>query len=65
MGVPDSLTVQFAGEGSGVAGLTWGQQAIWRAFEVCGQPIWLTGITAVPAGRTVQDLAGRLVYRGY
>jgi hypothetical protein len=63
MGVPDSLTVQFAGEGSGMAGLTWGQQAIWRAFEVCGQPIWLTGITAVPAGRTVQDLAGQLVYQ--
>ncbi len=63
MGVPESLIVPFAGEGSGSAGLSWGQQAIWRAFEVFGQPIWLTGITEVPAGRTVQDLADQLAYQ--
>lgn len=59
----DTLTAPFSGEGSGIAGLTWGQQAIWRAFEVCGQPIWLTGITQVPAGMSVQDLADRMTYQ--
>ena len=60
MGVADSLIVPFSGDGSGAARLTWGQQAIWRAFELCGQPIWLTGITRVPAGMSVQDLADRM-----
>jgi Condensation domain len=63
MGMTETLTAPFSGEGSGIAGLTWGQQAIWRAFELCGQPIWLTGITQVPAGMSVQDLADRMAYQ--
>ena len=62
-GVADTLIVPFGGEGSGIAGLTWGQQAIWRAFELCGQPIWLTGITKIPAGMKVQDLVDRMAYQ--
>lgn len=62
-GVADRLLVPFAGEGSGTAGLTWGQQAIWRAFETVGLPIWLTGITQVPAGATVGDMADRMAYQ--
>jgi hypothetical protein len=58
-----SFIVPFGGEGSGTAGLTWGQQAIWRAFELGGEPIWLTGITQVPDGMTVADLADRMAYQ--
>jgi Condensation domain len=61
--VANTLVVPFSGEGSGTAGLTWGQQAIWRAFELAGQPIWLSGITAVPAGMTTADLADRMAYQ--
>ena len=60
------LAVQFAGEGSGVATLTWGQQAVWRGIEVRGAPIILRGVYPVPDGKTVEDLAadlGRLVGR--
>lgn len=63
MGVGSTLIVPFAGDGSGRAGLTWGQQAIWRAFELGGQPIWLTGITPVPAGLTTIDVADRMAYQ--
>lgn len=59
----DTLLVPFGGNGSGTGGLTWGQQAIWRAFELEGQPIWLAGITQVPAGLTVADLADRMAYQ--
>lgn len=61
--VANTLIVPFGGEGSGIAGLTWGQQAIWRAFELGGQPIWLTGITQVAAGMTIADLADRMAYQ--
>lgn len=63
MGVTKTIVVPFAGAGSGAAGLTWGQQAIWRAFELGGEPIWLTGITQVPAGLTVAGLADRMAYQ--
>lgn len=61
--VASTLIVPFGGEGSGIAPLTWGQQAIWRAFELGGQPIWLTSITEVAAGLTVADLADRMAYQ--
>jgi hypothetical protein len=61
--VADTLIVPFAGEGSGIAGLTWGQQAIWRAFEAMGRPIWLTGVSKVPAGHTVEDMADLMAYQ--
>jgi hypothetical protein len=60
------LTVEFAGEGSGVETLSWGQQAVWRSIEVRGEPIILRGVYPAPDGKTVNDLAadlGRLVSR--
>lgn len=63
MSEANTVIVPFGGKGSGTAGLTWGQQAIWRAFELGGQPIWLTGITQVPDGMTVADLADRMAYQ--
>ncbi|SRR6266487_685541 len=60
--VAERVLVPFAGEGSGRGGLSWGQQAIWRDFEVVGTPIWLTGLQAVPDGWTVDDAADQLAY---
>lgn len=60
------LAVPFAGEGSGVATLSWGQQLAWRGIEVSGAPIILHGVYPAPDGKTVEDLAadlGRLVSR--
>jgi hypothetical protein len=60
--VPDKLVVPFAGEGSGVGELTWGQQTVWRGIEARGGPITLTGVAPVAAGITVEDVAGSLAY---
>jgi hypothetical protein len=60
------LSVPFAGEGSGVATLSWGQQTAWRGIEVSGAPIILHGVYPAPDGKTVEDLAadlGRLMSR--
>lgn len=60
------LAIPFAGEGSGAATLSWGQQTAWRGIEVSGAPIILNGVYPVPDGKTVEDLAadlGRLVSR--
>ncbi|HET9899395.1 MAG TPA: condensation domain-containing protein [Streptosporangiaceae bacterium] len=59
----ETLIVPFRGEGSGTAPLTWGQQTMWRAFELGGRAIWLSGMAEVPAGVTVADLADRLAYQ--
>jgi Condensation domain len=61
--VADALIVPFAGQGAGSAGLTWGQQAIWRMFEAMGTPLWLTGISQVPDGNSVDDMADKLAYQ--
>jgi Condensation domain len=61
--VADALIVPFAGEGSGAGGLTWGQQAIWRAFEALGQPMWLTRVKELPQGTTVEDVADQIAYQ--
>jgi hypothetical protein len=60
------LAVPFAGEGSGVATLSWGQQAAWRGLELRGAPFILHGVYPAPDGKTVEDLTadlGRLVSR--
>lgn len=54
------LAVSFRGAGSGTAELTWGQGLIWRATLAHGGPIWLTGVETLPAGTTVEDVAGVL-----
>lgn len=60
------LAVEFAGEGSGVATLSWGQQAVLRGIEARGGPIILRGVYPAQDGKTVEDLAadlGRLISR--
>jgi hypothetical protein len=61
-----NLAVQFAGEGSGVATLTWGQQTVWRGVAARGGPIILRGVYPAHDGKTVEEVAaglGRLVGR--
>jgi hypothetical protein len=62
-GVAERVPVSFAGEGSGVGELSWGQQAIWRGIELGGgdSPI-LTGVAMLADGSTVDDVAGTLSY---
>src|SRR3954470_4450645 len=54
------VVVAFAGDGGGVAELTWGQREIWAAFEVAGRSIGLGGSMAVAPETTVDDGVGAL-----
>ncbi len=59
--MPEQLLVQFAGEGSGVGELSWGQQTIWRGIRARGgRPIWLPGLEPIAPGKTEQDVADLL-----
>ncbi|HXP20967.1 MAG TPA: condensation domain-containing protein [Streptosporangiaceae bacterium] len=58
----DKVLVPFAGEGSGIAELSWGQQVIWRGIEARGAPIWLPGLEPIARGKTVQDVADLLSF---
>ena len=62
-GVADRVPVSFAGEGSGTAELSWGQEAIWRQMELGGgDSTILTGVALLDEGSTVQDVAEVLRY---
>ncbi len=54
--------VHFAGEGSGVAELTWGQLELWGAMRRQGTWMPLPVREALPAGTTVEDMAEWLRY---
>jgi hypothetical protein len=56
----ERIAVPFAGEGSGVAGLTWGQRELWSGM--CGQRTWMPigGVTRLPAGTTVGSVVAEL-----
>ena len=57
----ERIGVAFAGDGAGVAVLTWGQRDIWTAMVRQG---WfkIGGVIPLPPGRTVQDTADELHY---
>lgn len=60
------VTIPFAGEGSGIAELSWGQLSVWQSIEVSGQSRTLTGMTPLPPGSTLErvvDVLGWLVSR--
>lgn len=57
----ERIAVPFAGDGEGVAELTWGQREILRAMVRQGW-ISLGGFLPLPPGVTVQDTADRLSY---
>lgn len=60
--VADRVVVGFGGDGAGAAELSWGQMDIWQAMV--RQESWLpNGVwLPLPAGTTVEELAGRLRY---
>jgi hypothetical protein len=54
------VIVEFAGEGSGVAELSWGQQEMWAVLQAVGDSLTLGGARALPPGQTVADVAAGL-----
>jgi hypothetical protein len=62
VGVTSKIRVSFAGQGSGTAELSWGQQTVWRGIEDRDPPIILAAIEALPGGTTVDDEARKLEF---
>jgi hypothetical protein len=60
--VSERVVVPFAGEGSGVGELSWGQREFWMAIQRTGSWWPIGGVAALPPGRTVADVAGELAY---
>lgn len=58
--MPESILVPFAGEGSGVGELSWGQQEIWAPIELGGKSMTVGGATPLPPGVTVEAVAASL-----
>ena len=56
----ENVVVQFAGDGSGVAELSWGQQEIWSVIQAKGNSLPMGGARALPPGQTVADVAAGL-----
>ena len=56
------VPVPFAGEGSGIEEMTWGQVGIWHAILREGGSIAIGGGMPMPPGVTVEYLAGLLGY---
>ncbi len=56
------IGVAFEGPGAGEAPLSWGQQDIWASMTRFGEQLPLGGVTPLPAGTTVEDVAGELRY---
>jgi hypothetical protein len=58
----DKVVVQFAGDGSGVAELSWGQQEIWSVMEGKDSSLAMGGARVLPPGQTVADVAAGLSF---
>ena len=56
----EKVVVQFAGDGSGVAELSWGQQQIWSVIQAKGNSLPMGGARALPSEQTVADVAAGL-----
>jgi hypothetical protein len=56
-GTTTRLMVAFAGEGSGVDELTWGQREIWRSISTRGTSMIVGGAVRLDEGTTVPDVA--------
>jgi Condensation domain len=61
--VTSKIRVSFAGQGSGTAELSWGQQTVWRGIEDRGAvPIILAAVEALPPGTALDDEARKLEF---
>jgi hypothetical protein len=47
----ENVVVQFAGDGSGVAELSWGQQYTWSVMQATGSSLPMGGARALPPGQ--------------
>ena len=54
------VMVRFAGEGSGSAELSWGQQHIWNAMQELGSPMNMCATRELPPGAAVEQFAEEL-----
>ncbi len=54
------VIVQFEGDGSGVAELSWGQDEIWSVMQDTADSLPMGGARALPPGQTVADVAAGL-----
>jgi hypothetical protein len=62
MPVTDRVIVRFAGDGSGVAELSWGQREMWAVIQTTGDPLPMGGARSLPPGQTVADIAAGLCF---
>ncbi len=60
--VVERIPVRFDGVGSGTDDLTWGQVVLWQSIVASGQSRTLGGVSGLPAGTTVADVATDLAY---
>ncbi|GAA2017070.1 hypothetical protein GCM10009839_11040 [Catenulispora yoronensis] len=58
----ERLSVEFAGEGEGVAELSWGQREIWQSMTRQGNWLPLGGWKPLDPGTTIADVADELAY---
>ncbi len=58
----DNVVVQFAGDGSGLAELSWGQKQIWDVIRAMDSSLPLGRAQALPPGQTVADVAAGLSF---
>src|SRR5215469_12591160 len=58
----DKVVVQFAGDGSGVAELSWGQEVIWSVIQDKDNSLPMGGARALPPGQTLADVAAGLSF---
>jgi hypothetical protein len=58
----EEVRVDFAGEGSGVGELTWGQREIWQSMTRQGNWLPLGGWKPLDPGTSVADVADELAY---
>lgn len=56
----EKVVVQFAGDGSGIGELSWGQKQIWSVIQAKGSSLPMGSARALPPGQTVADVADGL-----
>jgi hypothetical protein len=56
----EHVLIDFAGEGSGTGGLTWGQRGVWRSIVMDGEAKTLGGVVKVPGGTTVERVSASM-----
>jgi hypothetical protein len=60
--VADRILIRFHGEGSGTAGLTWGQRSIWQAMQDTNTSQSMGAVAPLPPGKTAAELAAELEF---